>query len=202
VAHGIYSPENRAFSNSPRQLTIRDLCIKQKPQSIWIADFNAFWIINVKIKQRLTQLTLVLFCTGLLSACGQPEFVDAEGNSFDWQDYKGQWLVVNFWAEWCAPCLEETPELNRLHSAENQSVLGVNFDRPELAELQRQVSTLAVKFPVIYSEKKQRLKELTPQVLPTTYVFDQQGELLKTLVGPQTQQSIEAAMKKSQENIH
>jgi len=171
-------------------------------QSIWIADFNAFWIINVKIKQRLTRLTLVLFCTGLLSACGQPEFVDAEGNSFNWQDYNGQWLVVNFWAEWCEPCREEIPELNRLHNAENKSVLGVNFDRPELTELQRQISALAVQFPVIYSEQKQRIKELTPQVLPTTYVFDQQGELLKTLVGPQTRQSIEAAMKKSQENIN
>lgn len=168
-------------------------------QSIRIADFNAFWTINVKIKQWLTRLTLVLVCAGLLSACGQPEFVDAEGNSFDWQDYNGQWLVVNFWAEWCAPCLEEIPELNRLHNTENQRVLGVNFDRPELNELQRQISALGVQFPVIYSEQKQRLKELTPQVLPTTYVFDQQGKLLKTLVGPQTQQSIEIAMKKGQE---
>ncbi len=153
----------------------------------------------MKIKQWLTRLTLVLVCAGLLSACGQPEFVDAEGNSFDWQDYNGQWLVVNFWAEWCAPCLEEIPELNRLHNTENQRVLGVNFDRPELNELQRQISALGVQFPVIYSEQKQRLKELTPQVLPTTYVFDQQGKLLKTLVGPQTQQSIEIAMKKGQE---
>lgn len=156
----------------------------------------------MKIKQWLTRLTLVLVCAGLLSACGQPEFVDAEGNSFDWQDYNGQWLVVNFWAEWCAPCLEEIPELNRLHNTENQRVLGVNFDRPELNELQRQISALGVQFPVIYSEQKQRLKELTPQVLPTTYVFDQQGKLLKTLVGPQTQQSIEIAMKKSQESIN
>lgn len=156
----------------------------------------------MKIKQWLTRLTLILVCAGLLSACGQPEFVDAEGNSFDWQDYNGQWLVVNFWAEWCAPCLEEIPELNRLHNTENQRVLGVNFDWPELTELQRQISALGVQFPVIYSEQKQRLKELTPQVLPTTYVFDQQGKLLKTLVGPQTQQSIEIAMKKSQGSIN
>jgi len=145
---------------------------------------------------------LALFCTGLLSACGQPEFVDAQGNNIEWSDYDGQWLVVNFWAEWCEPCREEIPELNQLHSVENQSVLGVNFDRPKLTELQRQINALAVQFPVIFSEQKQRLKELTPQVLPTTYVFGQQGELLKTLVGPQTQQSIEAAMNKSQESIN
>jgi len=171
-------------------------------QSIWIADFNAFWIINVKIKQLAKRLTLALLCAGFLSACGQPEFVDAEGNSTDWQDYNGQWLVVNFWAEWCAPCLEEIPELNQLHRKVGQTVLGVNFDQPELAELQRQISVLAVQFPVIFSEQKQRLKELTPQVLPTTYVFNQQGELLKKLVGPQTQQSIEAAFDKNKESVN
>jgi len=166
-----------------------------------MADFNAFWAGNVKIKQRLIRLTLTLtlFCIGLLSACAQPEFVDAEGNSTDWQDYNGQWLVVNFWAEWCAPCMEEIPELNQLHRKAGQTVLGVNFDHPELAELQRQISTLAVRFPVIFSEQKQRLKELTPQVLPTTYVFNQQGELLKKLVGPQTQQSIGAVFSQTTE---
>lgn len=134
-----------------------------------------------------------LLFASLLSACGQSEFVDAEGNDINWQDYNGQWLVVNFWAEWCAPCLEEIPELNNLHNKAGQSVLGVNFDQPELAELRRQISALGVNFPVVYTEQEQRLKELTPQVLPTTYVFDQQGLLLKKLVGPQTRQSIEAA---------
>ena len=102
--------------------------------------------------------------------------------------------MVNFWAEWCAPCLEEIPELNRLHSTAGQRVLGVNFDHPPLAELQRQINALGVQFPVVHTEQKQRLQELTPQVLPTTYVFDPQGLLQHTLVGPQTQVSIEAVM--------
>jgi len=89
--------------------------------------------------------------------------------------------------------------LNQLHNKVGQSVLGVNFDRPELAELQRQINELAVRFPVMFSEQKQRLNELTPQVLPTTYVFDRQGLLLITLVGPQTQQTIAAAIKEKTE---
>jgi len=183
LAHGICSPENQGLPTAPDNL-----------QSIWIADFNAFWIINVKIKCIPMRLAVCLMLAGLLSACSQSEFVDAEGNDIDWQDYKGQWLVVNFWAEWCAPCLEEIPELNRLHSKAGQRVLGVNFDHPELAELQRQINTLAVKFPVVYTEQGQRLQKLMPQVLPTSYVFDQRGILQHTLVGPQTLASIEALM--------
>lgn len=133
-----------------------------------------------------------------LTGCSRPEFVDSEGNGVDWQDFEGQWLVVNFWAEWCAPCLEEIPELNRLHNKAGRSVLGVNFDRPPLAELQRQIKALNVQFPVVYSEQKQRLLKLTPQVLPTTYVFDRQGHLQHKLVGPQTQASIEALILDSQ----
>lgn len=146
------------------------------------------------------RLVFGLLLISLLSACGQSEFTDAEGNDFDWQDYKGQWLVVNYWAEWCKPCREEIPELNQLHQEAGQSVLGVNFDRPELPELQRQIDALSVKFPVLQIERQQRLKDLTPQVLPTTYIFDQQGQLVKKLIGPQTRHSIEAVF--SQQTEH
>lgn len=148
----------------------------------------------MKIQTGLFKLTTLLMTVFVITSCSRPEFVDAEGQSFDWQDFEGQRLVVNFWAEWCAPCLEEIPELNQLHSKAGQSVLGVNFDRPGLEELQRQIKSLDVAFPVIFTETGQRMASLTPQVLPTTYVFDQHGQLLKKLVGPQTQQTIEAAM--------
>lgn len=148
----------------------------------------------MKIQRIVFRLTVLLTVITVLVACDSPEFIDAEGQSFDWQDFEGQRLIVNFWAEWCAPCLEEIPELNQLHSKAGQSVLGVNFDRPDLKELQRQIKLLNVEFPVIFTETGQRMTNLTPQVLPTTYVFDQNGLLLKKLVGPQTQQTIEAAM--------
>ena len=153
----------------------------------------------MKIQRIAFRLAALLTLATILVACGRPEFIDADGKSFDWQDFQGQRLVVNFWAEWCAPCLEEIPELNRLHDEAGQTVLGVNFDRPALPELQRQIQALDVKFPVIYSETHQRLANLTPQVLPTTYVFDQKGQLLEKLVGPQTQQTISEVFSKNQE---
>jgi thiol-disulfide isomerase/thioredoxin len=163
-------------------------------QSKLVGHFNVFSGAKVKIKAHAVGRTVLTVLFLVISACSRPEFVDAQGKAFDWQDFHGQWLVVNFWAEWCAPCLEEIPELNRLHEEAGLTVVGVNFDRPELTELKRQITALDVRFPVVFSERRERLAELTPQVLPTTYVFDQQGRLRHKLVGPQTRATIKAAM--------
>ena len=48
------------------------------------------------------------------------------------EDFRGGWLFVNYWAEWCAPCLEEIPELFQLHASSAEVfVLGINFDQLE-----------------------------------------------------------------------
>lgn len=136
-----------------------------------------------------------LLFTLLLTGCERAGLTDAEGNAFALEDFHGRWLVVNYWAEWCKPCLEEIPELNSLHRAHQERdavVLGINFDRPEPSELLRQMEALGVAFPVVQSDPQQQLDYLIPQVLPTTYLFDRQGKLAHTLVGPQTQASIES----------
>lgn len=134
-----------------------------------------------------------------LAACERTEFTDAQGNSFGWEDFQGRWLVINYWAEWCKPCLEEIPELNQLyqrHRNDDATLLGINFDRLEPAELKRQIKALNVQFPVLQSDPERKLDYLLPEVLPTTYIFDREGQLAHKLVGPQTQASIEAYLEK------
>lgn len=142
---------------------------------------------------KLKPVLLILFLVSL-AACSRTDFTDAQGNGFQWADFQDRWLVVNYWAEWCKPCLEEIPELNNLYHArsdEDTSVLGINFDELDLVELQRQVQALNVEFPVLHSDPEKKLAYLQPEVLPTTYIFDKQGQLMHKLVGPQTQASIE-----------
>lgn len=141
------------------------------------------------------KLGVAVFLAAVLAACGSADFTDAEGNEFGWDDFQGRWLVINYWAEWCKPCLEEIPELNQLYSQRKDtdtSVLGINFDRVAPEELLRQIEALNVQFPVLQSDPERQLDYLMPEVLPTTYIFDQQGQLAHKLVGPQTQESIEA----------
>ena len=62
-----------------------------------------------------------------------------DGNVLQQKDWKGKWVYINYWAEWCKPCAEEIPELNKFAAATpSVLVLSVNFDKPAVADLLRQ----------------------------------------------------------------
>ncbi len=110
------------------------------------------------------------------------------------EDYRGQWLVINYWAQWCKPCIAEIPELNRLDSVYDQvTVLGVNYDGAIGEELDAQLQELGVNFPTLSEDPAGQLGITRPRVLPTTLVIDPGGALVETLLGPQTLESLAAA---------
>lgn len=105
----------------------------------------------------------------------------------------GEWTFVNYWAEWCKPCIEEIPELNAMHQREGYRVLGVNFDGASGEELQSQLTALGVHFPTLDEDPSDTFSIDRPQVLPTTLLVSPEGRLLRTLVGPQTEETLIAA---------
>ncbi len=107
-------------------------------------------------------------------------------------EYAGRWVVLNYWAEWCAPCRQEIPELNAL-DAEHQDVvvLGVNFDGVRGAALGELADKMGIRFAVREEDPAPALGLDPPEVLPTTVIFDPHGQLRARLVGPQTRASIE-----------
>ncbi|MFV0278972.1 MAG: TlpA family protein disulfide reductase [Parahaliea sp.] len=123
----------------------------------------------------------------LLCACQQDKAPNAD-DPLD--DLRGQWVIVNYWASWCKPCVKEIPELNRLDADHADiSVLGVNYDGLSGDELATQVRELGLAFPVI-DDPAARLGTPRPQVLPTSLILNPRGEVVATLVGPQTQESL------------
>jgi len=115
---------------------------------------------------------------------------------------QGQWVLVNYWAIWCKPCRKEIPELNSFNLAtENAVVLGIDFDGHESDELKELIKTMAIDFPALESESSLRMLLQTepsrPSGLPATLVIDYRGEspeLITTLLGPQTELSLKAAL--------
>ena len=108
---------------------------------------------------------------------------------------RGQWVLVNYWAIWCKPCIQEHPELNELdHSRSNVTVLGVNYDNLAGDELQSQLDELGVEFATLPEDPAAQLGVASPQVLPTTFILDPEGNLGSTLVGPQTLDSLNQAL--------
>ena len=143
---------------------------------------------------------MVLLASFLL-ACGQSDFKDATGKGVNLKDDQGRWLALNVWADWCDPCREEIPELNAVYQSGAIRVLGYDFDGSQASELNDKIVKLSIDFPVLVSSPLERLKTQTPQALPATFIVSPKGELVETLYGPQTQNTIEQAVRKQQTKV-
>lgn len=152
----------------------------------------------------LRKAVALLMCCGsalLLSACNNNSNANADfhyhnGETGNLADYRGRWLIINYWAVWCKPCVEEIPELN--HFAEQQrgiaAILGVDYDQLQGEALQQAIDKLAIAFPVLLKDPSAALGYPRPTVLPTTLIFNPDGQLHRTLLGPQTLHSLQAAL--------
>lgn len=135
----------------------------------------------------------------VLAACGvdnDPE--DGRTGTPGIADLRGQWVVINYWAKWCKPCIKEIPELNELDQHYPQvTVLGVNYDGATGEELATQLDSLGVEFAMLAEDPAAGLGLPRPVVLPTTIILDPAGKVSQTLVGPQTMASLARATKQS-----
>lgn len=132
---------------------------------------------------------LLLLAVLALAGCGADERVQlADGSRVSFEDWRGQWLIINYWAEWCAPCRKEIPELNLLHAERAQRgtvVLGVNYDGLTGTQLANLAAEMGIEFPVLVADPRERWGADLPSVLPSTLIIDPTGKLAKVLVGPQ-----------------
>ena len=137
------------------------------------------------------RIATVLLLALALGACGER---GAPGGQHT-IDLPGQWVVINYWARWCKPCIEEIPELNELDRAhDNVTVLGVNYDGLTGDALAAEGADLGVSFGLLQADPAAEIGQPRPVVLPTTVILAPQGAHHATLAGPQTVDSLLAAM--------
>lgn len=115
------------------------------------------------------------------------DFTTLDREEHQWSHPQGNWTVVNYFAEWCAPCLREIPELNHFYQQHNDniSIFAVSYDRLTRGQLIALQQKYAIQFPIIA-----RLNTLPwsqpPNSLPTTYILDADGKVQKQLKGEQS----------------
>ena len=132
---------------------------------------------------------LIIF---LLFSCSKPDLNVFEGKGVFLDDLKGKWIVFNYWADWCPPCIKEIPELNSLQSnfSDDLKVFLINFDMLEGEELKQQLEKFNVQVDSLLTDPSVIYDWIIPENLPVTFIINRKGELEYTLVGPQTEEEI------------
>ncbi|NTZ74112.1 TlpA family protein disulfide reductase [Pseudomonas protegens] len=132
---------------------------------------------------------LAIITTLLLGGCGNDYGVDQYGQKVAAERIDKQWLVLNYWAEWCGPCRTEIPELNALNEqlkGQSASVMGVNFDNVQGEELKSASEKLGIKFTVLAWNPAELFDLPRSEALPVTYIIDDKGKVREQMMGEQT----------------
>mgnify|MGYP000846030684 CR=1 FL=1 len=139
------------------------------------------------------QFMVVVLAGFMLAGCAEDLGLDQHGRKVTAEQLQGQWLVINYWAQWCKPCRTEIPELNLLNEQlknRQAQVIGVNFDALQGEPLREAADSFDIRFTVLASDPAQRYGLPRNDVLPVTYIVDPKGALRERLVGEQTAEGL------------
>ncbi len=145
---------------------------------------------------RIALAAVLLLAAGGAAAQGFV-FKDMHGQAQRRSDYRGKWVLVNFWATWCPPCLQEIPDLISLYEAHKNTdlmVIGVALDSTEKS-VRDFVVKQHISYPVAVSDYDQAEQVGQVEALPTSYLYDPTGKLVSYQEGMVSRDSVEAYIK-------
>lgn len=143
--------------------------------------------------------TLMLTAAGLMAADESDQPVDftlqrLHGGEVRLSEFRGKWIVLNYWATWCAPCRKEIPELSELNDARDDIVvLGLAFEDTDIENFDEFLKEFHPGYPLLLVDVYAPPEPFgTPRVLPTTIILNPEGYPVKTFLGPVTREDIES----------
>lgn len=143
-----------------------------------------------KIALRTFATTLILVAIVGCSSQGQPSDLEPidDFTVERLNEYRGQVVVLNFWAIWCGPCRVEMPDLEAVYQEYQEQgvvVLAVNVSESS-ADIADYAKELGLTFPILRDSKQEAMREYNVKILPTTYFIDRKGRIRHSRVGTMT----------------
>ena len=112
------------------------------------------------------------------------DVTDTAGKRHRLADYKGRHVVLNFWATWCVPCIQEIPEIAAFHRAHPEVVvIGVAQDAEDAAKVKRFAAKVKHDYPLVLADDAVERQLGSPRALPTTRIYDPSGKVVYDRVG-------------------
>ena len=110
-----------------------------------------------------------------------PDFTlkSRDGKNLRLSDFRGQVVLLNFWASWCGPCRQEMPLLEDMYKRYKKlgfTILGVNVEE-DTSKAKRYLSDISVSFPILYDSTNTVSKQYRVSAMPTTVIIDRNGNM-------------------------
>ncbi|HEY4663237.1 MAG TPA: TlpA disulfide reductase family protein [Candidatus Humimicrobiaceae bacterium] len=156
-----------------------------------------------KMKKYFIIITTIILMTSvvfLFSGCkvsgnvsssdGNFTLTDLEGNPVSLSDFKGNIVVLNFWATWCPPCREEIPDFVKVFNEfRDKDVQFIGVSNEDISTLKRFAADYGINYPILVDDKN-IMAIWGIRAIPTTFVFDRDGRIVFENVGMMTREQI------------
>jgi len=120
-----------------------------------------------------------------------------DGDEVTLSGLRGKVIILDFWATWCPPCVKEVPELVELYNeykSQGLDIVGVSLDRGT-GVVKRFAAKNKVSYTMLMADRPVTTV-YEPMYIPTTYIIDREGRIVKKLVGYNSKSVFETAIKK------
>ncbi|PYZ97791.1 alkyl hydroperoxide reductase [Alteribacter lacisalsi] len=132
--------------------------------------------------------------TGLQPGNMAPDFTleTLSGEKISLSDYRGEKVMVNFWATWCPPCRAEMPDMEEIYSEMDVEILAVNLTEtePDISHVQSFSEDFSLSFPILLDESIEVAGLYNIQPIPTSYFVDSEGKIHSASFGPMNHEMI------------